>query len=112
MDAPILVVLRGWSQQENPARPLLPADAPALLAGRLATAVATVPGDATTAISDVRAAAGALGLDSGGVEGVVAHALRAHGDRPGELRIVVADVGGGALTYVLVKPLAHSGSGT
>jgi hypothetical protein len=108
---PILVVQRAWPQQENPARPLLPADAPAVLAGRVATATTTHATDVPRAIEElvavVAAQARSLGLDAdeGVLAEVASHALTANRDAPAELRLVVADLGGESLTYALVTPL-------
>lgn len=111
---PILVVQRDWPQQENPARPLIPADAPAVLAGRTATGTTDVPGPTADLVAEVRRRADELGLvvDDRMLAGVVAHVLRAGGDAPAVLRLVVADVGGQPLLYALLTPksLADSGS--
>lgn len=108
----ILVVQRGWPQQENPALPLIPADAPAVLAGRTATGITDVPGPTVDLVAGVRRRAAALGLDVDDqmLADVVAQALRAGGDAPAVLRLVVADVGSQPLLYALLtpKPLADS----
>lgn len=103
-ERPILVVQRGWPQQENPALPLIPADAPAVLAGRTATATADVPGSTEDLVAEVRRGAGDLGLlvDEQVLQGVVSHALAAGRDEPAVLRLVVADVGDEALVYAVL----------
>lgn len=115
-ERPILIVQRDWPQQENPARPLIPADAPAVLAGRTATATADVPGSTAGLVDQVRRAADELGLvvDDQVLQGLVEHALRAGQDEPAELRLVVADVGDSPLVYAVLTPksLAHRGSRT
>jgi hypothetical protein len=115
-ERPILVVQRGWPQQENPALPLIPADAPAVLAGRTATRTTDVPGATADLVAEVRQRATELGLgvDDQVLHGVVAHALRAGRDAPAVLRLVVADVGDQPLVYALLIPksLADRGSPT
>jgi hypothetical protein len=104
---PVLVVLRGWPQQENPALPLLPADAPAVLAGRVATAAAQLPPDVGSLLTQIAARAADLGLTlpaDAALTGVCEHALRAGGDVAGSLRLVAADVGDATLVYALLTP--------
>ena len=113
-ERPILVVQRGWPQQENPALPLIPADAPAVLAGRTATGTTDLPGPTADLVAAVQRSAAGLGLvvDGHVLAGVVAHALLAGRDAPAVLRLVVADVGGQPLLYALLTPKSLAGSGS
>ncbi len=102
---PVLVVQRGWPQQENPALPLLPAAAPAVLDGRVATATATLPVDLDRLVADLPA--GRVPLPASTVlRGVVEHAVAAAGDVAGTLTLVAADTGDAVLVYALLIPLA------
>ena len=103
----ILVVHRGWPQQENPALPLLAADAPAVLGGRVVTALSAPPVDIARLVDDVVARSRGLGLDlpaTAVLTGVCDHAVAAGGDRAGSLRLVAADVGDATLVYALLTP--------
>jgi hypothetical protein len=100
---PILVVQRRWPQQENPALPLLPADAPAVLAGRVTSVAAPLPVDAASLVG--RLDPRDLDLPETAVlRGVVEHAVRAAGDVAGTLTLVAADVGATVLVYALLVP--------
>lgn len=104
----ILVVARGWPQQENPDLPLLPADAPAVLAGRVASAVADPPADPGVLAARLADAADSLRLplpEAAVLQAVCAHALRAAGDVEGSLRLVAADLGRQTLVYALLTPI-------
>jgi hypothetical protein len=102
---PVLVVQRSWPQQENPALPLLPAGAPAVLDGRVATATAALPADLDALVAAMPT--GRLELPAGAVlRGVLEHAVAAAGDVAGSLTLVAADLGTDVLVYALLIPVA------
>lgn len=103
----VLVVMRDWPQQEDPRRPLLPADAPAVLAGRVVTASAAMPTDGLDLVATLVARAAARGLTLPGpaaAQAVCEHAVRAGAGIAGTVALVAADLGASVLLYALVTP--------